>query len=97
MILYHLLGIVSFQLKDYKKSSELISEAIKINPKDAEAYNNMGIVSKKLNQFDIAYNNFCNAIKLKPDYAFYITNQIMKPVTQIFSLLLNDMKEFKVL
>ena len=29
----------------------------------------MGIVSKKLNQFDIAYNNFFNAIKLKPDYA----------------------------
>ena len=65
----HLLGIISFQLKDYKKSSELISEAIKINPKDAEAYNNMAIVSKKLNQFDVAYNNFCNAIKLKPDYA----------------------------
>ena len=50
----HLLGIISFQLKDYKKSSGLISEAIKINPKDAEAYNNMGIVSKKLNQLDIA-------------------------------------------
>ena len=65
----HLLGVISFQLKDYKKSSELISEAIKINPKDAEAYNNMAIVSKKLNQFDVAYNNFCNAIKLKPDYA----------------------------
>ena len=29
----------------------------------------MGIVLKELNQFDIAHNNFCNAIKLKPDYA----------------------------
>ena len=27
----HLLGIIFFQLKDYKKSYELISEAIKIN------------------------------------------------------------------
>ena len=60
----HLYGIISFQLKNYKKSSELISEAIKINPKDGEAYNNMGIVLKELNQFDIAHNNFCNAIKL---------------------------------
>ena len=33
--------------------------------------------------------------KLKPDYSFYITNQIMKPVTQIFSLLLEQMSTFK--
>ena len=65
----HLLGIISFQLKDYKKSSELIAQAIKVNPNDAEVYNNMAIVSKKLNQLDVAYNNYCNAIKLKPDYA----------------------------
>jgi DNA polymerase elongation subunit (family B) len=32
--------------------------------------------------------------KLKPDYSFYITNQIMKPVTQIFSLLLEQMTKF---
>ena len=33
--------------------------------------------------------------KLKPDYAFYITNQIQKPVTQVFALLLEQMPEFK--
>jgi DNA polymerase elongation subunit (family B) len=33
--------------------------------------------------------------KLKPDYKIYITNQIMKPVTQIFSLVLEQMKDFK--
>ena len=48
-------GIISFQLKNYKKSYTLIAEAIKINPKDAEAYNNMGIV---LNQ------NLINLIQL---------------------------------
>ena len=32
--------------------------------------------------------------KLKPDYSFYITNQIMKPVTQIFNLLLEQMISF---
>ena len=31
---------------------------------------------------------------LKPDYAHYITNQIMKPVTQIFNLLLEQMSMF---
>ncbi len=33
--------------------------------------------------------------KLKPDYKIYITNQIMKPVTQIFSLVLEQMSAFK--
>ena len=32
--------------------------------------------------------------KLKPDYTFYITNQIMKPVQQVFGLVLNQIKEF---
>lgn len=31
---------------------------------------------------------------LKPDFGFYITNQIMKPVSQIFGLILNDIPEF---
>ena len=38
--------------------------------------------------------NFIKANKLKPDYSFYITNQIMKPVTQIFNLLLEQMSQF---
>ena len=33
--------------------------------------------------------------KLSPNYSFYITNQIMKPVQQVFALVLEDMKMFK--
>lgn len=33
--------------------------------------------------------------KLKPDFTFYITNQIQKPVTQVFALLLENIDEFK--
>ena len=32
---------------------------------------------------------------LKPDYAHYITNQIMKPVQQLFALVLEDIPDFK--
>jgi len=32
---------------------------------------------------------------LKINYAFYITNQIMKPLQQVFALVLEDMKDFK--
>ena len=31
---------------------------------------------------------------LKPDYEFYITNQIMKPVSQIFALCLKELPGF---
>ena len=33
--------------------------------------------------------------RIKPDYAFYITNQIMKPVQQVFALGLEKMSAFK--
>jgi DNA polymerase elongation subunit (family B) len=33
--------------------------------------------------------------KLKIDYEFYITNQIMKPIIQIFALVINDLPKFK--
>ena len=33
--------------------------------------------------------------RLKPDYKFYITNQIMKPLLQLFGLVLEQMPEFK--
>ena len=32
--------------------------------------------------------------KLTPDYSFYITNQIMKPVQQLFALVLENIPEF---
>ena len=33
--------------------------------------------------------------KLKPDYLTYITNQIMKPVCQIYSLIIEDLNGYK--
>ena len=33
--------------------------------------------------------------KIKINYSFYITNQIMKPIQQVFALVLEDMKDFK--
>uniref|UniRef100_A0A6C0KIS8 DNA-directed DNA polymerase n=1 Tax=viral metagenome TaxID=1070528 RepID=A0A6C0KIS8_9ZZZZ len=33
--------------------------------------------------------------KIKPNYSFYITNQIMKPVQQVFALVLEDIPIFK--
>uniref|UniRef100_A0A6C0IM58 DNA-directed DNA polymerase n=1 Tax=viral metagenome TaxID=1070528 RepID=A0A6C0IM58_9ZZZZ len=38
---------------------------------------------------------FIVANKLKINYSFYITNQIMKPLQQVFALVLEQMKDFK--
>ena len=38
---------------------------------------------------------FIKQNKIRPDYGFYITNQIMKPVTQVFALILEQIPEYK--
>ena len=35
--------------------------------------------------------DFTRRNKLKPDYLFYITNQIMKPVCQIYALIVENL------
>lgn len=49
----------------------------------------------KLQGDKVEHPDFIKKNNLKPDYKFYITNQIMKPVTQIYSLVLEDLVEFK--
>jgi len=39
--------------------------------------------------------DYIKASKVKINYGFYITNQIMKPVQQLFALVLEQMKDFR--
>lgn len=43
----------------------------------------------------IEHPEYIRKMQLKPDYEFYITNQIMKPVSQIYALILEDMRGYK--
>ena len=43
----------------------------------------------------VEHPNYIKEHKLKPDYMFYITNQIMKPVSQIYALIVNQLKGYK--
>ena len=49
----------------------------------------------KLQGDKVEHPNYIKENNLKPDYGFYITNQIMKPVSQIYALVLEDLKDFK--
>ena len=50
---------------------------------------------KKALQGDkIGTPSYVNENKIKMDYGFYITNQVMKPLQQLFALVLEDMQDF---
>jgi DNA polymerase elongation subunit (family B) len=49
----------------------------------------------KLQGDKIETPSFIQENNLKPDYTHYITNQIMKPVQQVFALVLEDIPEYK--
>ena len=49
----------------------------------------------KLQGDRIEHPDYIREHNLKPDYMFYITNQIMKPVGQIYSLIAEDLEGFK--
>ena len=49
----------------------------------------------KLQGDKIEHPDYIKQEGLKPDYMFYITNQIMKPLQQIFALVLEQIPEFK--
>jgi len=51
--------------------------------------------AKALQGERIEHPNFIKEHNLKLNYGFYITNQIMKPVQQVFALVLEQLDEFK--
>ena len=64
---YYLLGVISFQIKDYIKSDELISKAIEINPKNSEFYNFKAIALVHRNKFEEAIKIWTKAIEINPN------------------------------
>ena len=61
--------------KNYGQALAAYDEAIKLNPKLAEAYNNRGTVKYELGQYSSAVEDYTAAIKLKLDYADALNNR----------------------
>ena len=64
----HLLGMVEMQTENHTKAIDLISKAIRLNPKNALCYSNIGISYHGLGLYNEAIDKYNKAISLKNDY-----------------------------
>jgi DNA polymerase elongation subunit (family B) len=99
--------VITKSLRSFYKNPNQIAHAVLANrigerdpgnkpsPGDRIPYVYILTKGKKLQGEKIETPSFIEQEKLKIDYGFYISNQIMKPVTQIYSLVLYDMKSFQ--
>jgi len=77
---YHYLGLLYFQKKDYDKATEQWNKILEIKPNLPNKYiilNNLGIVYKKKQMPDKAYDYFLEALQLVPE-----GNQIEKEIEE---------------
>lgn len=60
--------MVAIAIKDY-------DEAVRLNPQDADAYNNRGFAYNNLGQFHLAIEDFDEAVRLNPEVAKAYVNR----------------------
>src|SRR5689334_13406173 len=63
----HLLGLIEFQRAHFDKAHQLISRAIKINPRSAKARSNLALVLQNLGRPDEALGSLDKALAIEPD------------------------------
>ncbi len=72
---YFQFGIDSYQKGHYDDAIKDFSEAIQLNPKDADIYYNRGVAKDNLGDYNAAVADYDQAIKLNPEYAHAYCNR----------------------
>lgn len=70
----HFLGVLAYQRKDYRRASELITQALSHNAGNPAAHNNLGNVLQAQSKLDDAMRCYLEALALQPDYADALCN-----------------------
>ena len=68
-LLFNVLGLVDYNLKDYECAKQNYYKAIELKPNFPDPLNNLGMVERLLGNYQVAINAFKKSIKLKPDYS----------------------------
>jgi len=70
-----LLGTLAAQTQNPAAAVELMTKALKINPRHAPTHNNRGLVLRELGQLDAAIAAYDKAIAIAPDYVDAYSNR----------------------
>jgi tetratricopeptide (TPR) repeat protein len=68
-VAYHLLGQAQLQLRKYEDAERSLAIAVKLAPKDADVWNDLGLVQSGKRRFVNARQYFAWAVKLDPRHA----------------------------
>jgi tetratricopeptide (TPR) repeat protein len=71
---YNLAGIAHMQMGDLKGARKWFERCIKVEPRFADAYNNLGATWYTEKNFKRALQNYQRAVALQPGVAAYLTN-----------------------
>ncbi|OFX74415.1 MAG: hypothetical protein A2X12_12265 [Bacteroidetes bacterium GWE2_29_8] len=72
---YSYRGFANYYLKKYEDAANDLHNAVKINPKDIASYTQRAIVLQAMNRFDLAIDNYTEAIKNNPSYIQFINDR----------------------
>ncbi|MGY8639206.1 tetratricopeptide repeat protein [Bradyrhizobium sp. 14AA] len=73
-IALHMLGSLESDTKNYRQAEILLSRAVAVDPRSADAHMSRGIALNKLRRHDEARESYRRALALRPNYAAALSN-----------------------
>lgn len=73
-IALHLLGALESEAKNYRQAEVLLSRAVALDPRSAEAHMSLGVALNGLKRHNEARESYRKALALRPNYALALSN-----------------------
>ncbi|WP_456618287.1 MULTISPECIES: O-linked N-acetylglucosamine transferase, SPINDLY family protein [unclassified Bradyrhizobium] len=73
-IALHMLGVLESDAKNYQQAELLLSRAVAVDPRSADAHMTLGVALNGLRRHDEACESYRRALALRPNYALALSN-----------------------
>ncbi|WP_061020673.1 tetratricopeptide repeat protein [Bradyrhizobium sp. CCH5-F6] len=73
-IALHMLGTLESDAKNYQQAENLLSRAVAVDPRSAEAHVSLGVALNGLKRHEEARESYRKALALRPNYALALSN-----------------------